>query len=91
MVCWLTHLKGHCAPVVWPWGGRAGWYLGEVFGDRIKILALVPSREKCQPVYFVSRAQTAIRIQSDIINTRKGQGWAGHGIEHTQPGAGVGT
>jgi hypothetical protein len=37
-------------------------------------------REKCQPVYFVSRAQTVIKIQSDIINTRKGQGWAGHRI-----------
>lgn len=39
----------------------------------------------CQPVYFVSRAQTVIKIQSDIINTRKGQDCAGCGIKHTQP------
>ena len=63
----------------WGWWGRA------VFGDRIRILALRPPREKCQPVYFVSRAQTVIKIQSNIINTRKGQDWAGCGIEHTQP------
>ena len=56
-----------------------------MLGDRIKILTLVPPREVCQPVYFVSRAQTVIEIQSDIINTRKGQGQAGGGIKHTQP------
>lgn len=68
--------------------GGSGAGLGGVFGDRIKILALVPPREKGQPVYFVSRTQTVIKIQSDIINTRKGQGWAGHRIEHTQPSRG---
>lgn len=54
-------------------------------GDRIKILALVPPGETCQPVYFVSRAQTMIKIQSDIVNTRKGQDGDGRGIRRTQP------
>lgn len=56
-----------------------------MFGDRIRILAVMHPREECQPVYFVSRAQTVIKIQSDIINTRKGQAWAACGIERTQP------
>lgn len=80
--------KRHCVLAVllgWGGGGWTGQYLGKAFGDRIKILALVPPREKCQPVYFVSRAQTVIKIQSDIINTRKGQDGAGDGIAHTQP------
>lgn len=28
---------------------------------------------------------SVIKIRSDIINTRKGQGWAGYGIRRTQP------
>lgn len=62
--------------------------MGEVVGDRIKILALVPPGEKCQPVYSVSRAQTMIRIQSDIINARKGQDGACRGMACPQPSGG---
>lgn len=57
----------------------------DVFADRIKILALVPPKEKYQPLYFVSRAQTMIKIQPDITNTRKGQDWAGRRAEHRLP------
>ena len=62
-----------------------------MFGDGIKILALVPLRERYHPLYFVSRAQTMIKIQADIINTSKGQVRTGLAVESsTRSPAGVG-
>lgn len=84
-ICWRLQQNDDVSWLFCHGNDGAAKYLGEVFGDRMKILALVPPREKCQPVYFVSRAQTVIKIQSDIINARKGQDWAARGIQHTQP------
>lgn len=78
-VCWLPQQKRRRVLAVLSWT----WRDGVVFGDRLRVLARMPPRETCQPVYFVSRAQTVIRSQFDIINTRKGQHWAGCGTEHT--------
>lgn len=85
-ICCRMQQKRHCVLAVLSLGQGSIWE--KCLETRIKILALVPPREVCQPVYFVSRAQTVIKIRSDIINTRKGQGWAGKlgagGLSQTQ-------
>ena len=82
-ICCRLQQKRHCVLAVLSLGQGSIWE--KCLETRIKILALVPLREVCQPVYFVSRAQTVIKIRSDIINTINGQGWAGYGIRRTQP------
>ena len=82
-ICCRLQQKRLCVLAVLSLGQGSIWE--KYLETRIKILALVPPREVCQPLYFMSRAQTVIKIRSDIINTRKGQGWAGYGIRRTQP------